>query len=192
MTNPTHRLLHPHAQILALDLFSPAQCRTLIAQGHAMDGWTSGTVVQQHTESGTTVEQTVTKYRSVQMLKALPETTLYDTFRAHIEARLAPACANVYDKPFVFPGFVNMLTYHAGDYHRPHRDVGPGVEDRLLTVVCYLNDTVTGGSTIFPDYGVEVVPRTGQAIVFPSAYLHGSTDIIEGQKHALVCWLLEA
>lgn len=102
MTNPTYRLLHPHAQILALNLFSQEQCRTLIAQGRTMDGWTSGTVVQQHTDSETTVEQTFTKYRSVQMLKALPETTLYDTFRAHFAARLAPTCANVYDKPFVF------------------------------------------------------------------------------------------
>lgn len=191
MTNPSLRLLHPSAQLFSVPLFSQDECAALVQQGQAMTGWKDGTVVQKAADSNTVIEHSVKKYRSVRLLKALEEAPLYQAFHERFDQQLAPLCRSVYNEPFAFPGFINMLTYYPGDYHRPHRDVGPGVMDRLFTIVCYLNDEVEGGATLFPDLDVEVAPQTGHAIVFPSHYLHSSSDIVDGQKHALVCWLLK-
>lgn len=60
-----------------------------------------------------------------------------------------------------------VLAYAPGDEYRPHLDTVPGLANqRAVTVLIYLNDDFAGGATDFPEAGLSVRPRTGDAIVF--------------------------
>lgn len=48
------------------------------------------------------------------------------------------------------------------------------VANRFYTTVLYLNSGFNGGQTIFPHYGLDVVPRVGRMVAFPCTkdYVH--------------------
>jgi predicted 2-oxoglutarate/Fe(II)-dependent dioxygenase YbiX len=52
-----------------------------------------------------------------------------------------------------------------------------------------LNDDFTGGRTLFPTLNYATTPAAGQAIIFPSNYLHGSEPVSRGKKFVLVSWI---
>jgi hypothetical protein len=49
---------------------------------------------------------------------------------------------------------------------------GPMAEHRLLALVLYLNDVERGGETEFHHQDVAIRPRTGDALLFPTAWTH--------------------
>jgi prolyl 4-hydroxylase len=64
----------------------------------------------------------------------------------------------------------------------------------------YLNDVEAGGSTVFPEVGVDVLPRRGNAVYF--AYcsengaldprtLHGGSPVGAGEKWIATKWFRE-
>ncbi len=58
-------------------------------------------------------------------------------------------------------------------------------ERSLLTLMVYLNDGFAGGGTAFHDFDVEVVPRTGMALLFQHPVLHEGCVVKSGAKYAL-------
>lgn len=50
--------------------------------------------------------------------------------------------------------------------------LGPRSQGRILALVLYLNDVREGGETAFHYQDIEVVPRTGYGIFFPTAWTH--------------------
>ena len=54
----------------------------------------------------------------------------------------------------------------------PHKDHIVGT-DRSLTVICYLNTVMTGGSTYFFNKDYRVQPRRGSIVIFPSNFVYG-------------------
>ena len=62
---------------------------------------------------------------------------------------------------------LTVLRYSPGQRFRPHLDALPDTcNQRVKTVLVYLNDSFTGGTTIFPHAGLRITPRAGDAIVF--------------------------
>jgi prolyl 4-hydroxylase len=104
---------------------------------------------------------------------------------------------------------IQILHYKPGAEYKPHFDffdpAFPGNEkvlamggQRVATLVMYLNDVAAGGSTVFPEIGLDVLPRKGNAVYF--AYttedgqldrrtLHGGSPVAEGEKWIATKWL---
>ncbi|MEW5880822.1 MAG: 2OG-Fe(II) oxygenase [Pseudomonadota bacterium] len=104
---------------------------------------------------------------------------------------------------------IQILHYRPGAEYKPHFDffdpAYPGNESvlamggqRVATLVMYLNDVIAGGSTVFPEIGLDVLPRKGNAVYF--AYttedgqldrrtLHGGSPVAEGEKWIATKWL---
>jgi prolyl 4-hydroxylase len=102
---------------------------------------------------------------------------------------------------------LQVLRYRPGAEYQPHYDYfDPGHVStpnilkrggqRVGTLVIYLNTPEAGGSTIFPDIGLDVAPVKGNAVFFsydrphPSTQtLHGGSPVIAGEKWVATKWL---
>ncbi|MFG5777593.1 2OG-Fe(II) oxygenase [Comamonas sp. J-3] len=104
---------------------------------------------------------------------------------------------------------LQVLHYRPGAEYKPHYDYfdpsQPGTPtilkrggQRVATLVIYLNNPEAGGGTSFPDVGVEVAPRRGNAVFFSYATpepstksLHGGSPVVRGEKWIATKWLRE-
>lgn len=100
---------------------------------------------------------------------------------------------------------IQILRYQVGQEYKPHFDYfdpnSPGVADqvknnRICTFLMYLNTPKDGGATIFPDAGVRVAARQGNALMFsyPTATpdtktLHGGEPVVQGEKWIATKWI---
>jgi prolyl 4-hydroxylase len=104
---------------------------------------------------------------------------------------------------------IQILHYTPGAEYKPHFDFFDPSYDgndkvlamggqRVATLVMYLNDVEAGGSTVFPEVGLDVLPRKGNAVYF--AYttedgqldrrtLHGGSPVGAGEKWIATKWL---
>jgi prolyl 4-hydroxylase len=76
--------------------------------------------------------------------------------------------------------------YDPGERFAPHRDGAfqrRSGEKSLLTFMVYLNEGFEGGTTAFGD--VQIVPRTGMALVFHHFLLHEGSAVRSGRKYVL-------
>jgi len=104
---------------------------------------------------------------------------------------------------------IQVLHYGPGHEYKPHFDYFDPSDQgnhrvlamggqRVATLIMYLNDVAGGGSTVFPDVGLDVLPRRGNAVFF--AYsddegrldprtLHGGSAVGAGEKWIATKWL---
>lgn len=78
--------------------------------------------------------------------------------------------------------------YRPGQRFALHYDgafVRSPTERSLSTLMVYLNEGFTGGATAFPDWSVEVAPRTGMVLLFQHHLLHEGCALVEGTKYVL-------
>ena len=72
---------------------------------------------------------------------------------------------------------LTVLRYAPGQQYRPHSDALPGTgNQRIKTVLLYLNEGFAGGETTFPAHGVTVTPRGGDALLFTNTLPDGRPD----------------
>ena len=104
---------------------------------------------------------------------------------------------------------LQILRYGVGAEYKPHYDyfdpAQPGTPallqrggQRVASLVCYLNDPVRGGETVFPDVGLEVAPVKGNAVFFSydrpdpvTRTLHGGAPVQQGEKWVATKWVRE-
>jgi prolyl 4-hydroxylase len=104
---------------------------------------------------------------------------------------------------------LQILRYGPGAEYKPHYDYfdprssgTPSVlkrgGQRVASLVCYLNTPDQGGSTLFPDVGLEVAPLKGNAVFFsydrphPSTRtLHAGAPVLKGEKWVATKWMRE-
>jgi hypothetical protein len=85
-----------------------------------------------------------------------------------------------------------VLKYGGGaEYHAHHDHFRNNA--RSLSLVAFLNDNFTGGNLVFPRFNVNIQPRAGSVIMFPSnyPYLHIAEPVGEKDntvKYSLVTW----
>jgi prolyl 4-hydroxylase len=104
---------------------------------------------------------------------------------------------------------LQVLRYGPGGHTAPHFDFlvpsNPANEaslkrsgQRLSTLMIYLSDVTRGGETIFPQVGLAVSPRKGNAVYFEYANsrqqldarsLHAGAPVLEGEKWAVTKWM---
>ncbi|MEO7335784.1 MAG: 2OG-Fe(II) oxygenase [Caldimonas sp.] len=104
---------------------------------------------------------------------------------------------------------LQVLRYSPGAEYKPHYDYFDPAQagtpallqrggQRVASLVCYLNTPTKGGSTIFPDVGLEVAPIRGNAVFFSydradpaTRSLHGGSPVQEGEKWVATKWVRE-
>lgn len=61
---------------------------------------------------------------------------------------------------------------------------------RVYTSVIYLADDLVGGETVLPDFQLDVRPKAGRMITFPSnsEYVHGVRPTTEGTRYTFTAW----
>ncbi len=133
----------------------------------------------------------------------------FDRGEHEVCARLEARIAALLDWPVENGEGLQVLRYRPGAEYKPHYDyfdpAQPGTSSllqrggqRVASLVCYLNTPQAGGSTIFPDVGLDVAPQQGNAVFFsytrphPSTRtLHGGAPVVEGEKWVATKWLRE-
>lgn len=102
---------------------------------------------------------------------------------------------------------MQVLRYLPGAEYRPHYDyfdeslpssapiLARGGQ-RVATFLMYLGEPEAGGGTLFPDVGLEVAPKRGNALFFSysvadpsSRSLHGGQPVVAGEKWVATKWL---
>jgi prolyl 4-hydroxylase len=96
---------------------------------------------------------------------------------------------------------LQILRYSPGQEYRPHHDALPHTDNqRILTMLVYLNDGYKGGETAFLSTGLKVKGAVGDALLFRNADRHGRPDphaqhaglpVIAGQKLIASRWIHE-
>jgi prolyl 4-hydroxylase len=104
---------------------------------------------------------------------------------------------------------IQVLRYRPGTEYKPHFDYFDPADEgtrqvlamggqRVATLIMYLNDVQGGGSTVFPDIGLDVLPRQGNAVFFAysddqgrldARTLHGGSPVGAGEKWIATKWL---
>lgn len=98
---------------------------------------------------------------------------------------------------------LHILNYTVGQEYKAHYDFfaehsAAANNNRISTLVMYLNDVEEGGETFFPKLNITVSPRKGMAVYFEYFYqdeslnkltLHGSDPVIKGEKWVATQWM---
>jgi prolyl 4-hydroxylase len=98
---------------------------------------------------------------------------------------------------------LHILNYKPGQEYKAHFDYFAATSkaasnNRIATVVLYLNDVEEGGETYFPKLNLSVFPKKGMAVYFEYFYtdealneltLHGGAPVIEGEKWIATQWI---
>ncbi len=133
----------------------------------------------------------------------------FDRGESELVRRIEARISRLLNWPVDHGEGLQVLRYGPGAEYKPHYDyfdpAEPGTAkilqrggQRVATVVMYLGEPQAGGSTVFPDVGLEVAPQRGNAVFFtyPRAHpgslsLHGGAPVIQGEKWIATKWLRE-
>ncbi|XP_016959942.1 prolyl 4-hydroxylase subunit alpha-1-like [Drosophila biarmipes] len=101
----------------------------------------------------------------------------------------------------------SLINYGLGGHYISHYDyfnmenqIRQRQGDRLATVLFYLGEVESGGSTIFPMINVSVTPKKGSALLWYNLHnsgdmnlktLHSACPVISGSKYVLTKWINE-
>ena len=128
-----------------------------------------------------------------------------DPFIARLDRRIS----EVMNWPVENGEGLQILHYGVGGEYKPHFDYFPPEDpgslvqmtiggQRVSTMVMYLNEVEEGGTTIFPEIGLEVVPKRGSAVYFEytnsqnqldKLTLHGGSPVTRGEKWIVTKWM---
>ncbi len=173
--------------ILSLPLYDAEECRALIEQAGAAGAWQQAEVAL--LDEGGYQSAVVSKERSASVFALSAESEAVRRFNAKMEAIIKPLVKCVWGVEMTSHTPAHLVRYLPGDYYHEHTDVTLEDPYRYFSVVCYLNDDFEGGRTAFPDLKHSVAPRRGQAVIFPSTYLHRAEPVTRGEKYVMISWL---
>jgi hypothetical protein len=83
--------------------------------------------------------------------------------------------------------YFRFYKYTPGQKFNMHKDGRQNIDDltTYYTLLLYLNDDCTGGTTKFRQEGIEVSPKTGNALLFQHHLWHQGTEVMSGVKYVL-------
>ena len=98
---------------------------------------------------------------------------------------------------------LHVLRYTPGQEYKAHFDYFSSTSqaaqnNRICTIVLYLNDVEEGGETYFPHLDLSVAPHKGMAVYFEYFYqddslnektLHGGAPVTKGEKWIATQWI---
>lgn len=94
---------------------------------------------------------------------------------------------------------LQVLRYRPGGEYKPHLDAIPGfANQRILTMIVWLNEDYEGGETMFMKTGAKLKGRAGDALLFRNALPDGRRDpdaghaglpVTQGEKLIASRWI---
>ena len=94
---------------------------------------------------------------------------------------------------------LQVLRYRTGGEYKPHFDALPGLANqRILTMIVWLNEDYEGGETTFMKTGAKLKGQTGDALLFRNAIANGARDddaghaglpVTKGEKWIASRWI---
>ena len=173
------------------DFLTPDECRYLIDR--ALPALEPAVVIHPHT--GKPMRDPVRTARSTGFPFVLEDPALHA-----INRRIAAATGTRYEQGEP----VQVLCYEAGEEYKLHVDAlppGPGLNQRIATVLVALNADYEGGETAFPRLGLTWRGAVGEALHFrnvdaagaPAGQMqHAGTPVRRKRKFLLSKWLRAA
>ncbi|MEK3937428.1 2OG-Fe(II) oxygenase [Sporosarcina sp. FSL W7-1349] len=117
-------------------------------------------------------------------------------------ARVERRISSIMNIPIEHGEGIQILQYTPGQQYKPHYDffssTSKVTNNRISTLVMYLNDVEQGGETFFPKLNFSVSPKKGMAVYFEYFYtdphlneltLHGGAPVITGEKWVATQWM---
>ncbi|MEK3726188.1 2OG-Fe(II) oxygenase [Paenibacillus sp. FSL H8-0034] len=117
--------------------------------------------------------------------------------------RIEKRLSQIMNVPVEHSDGLQVLLYTPGQEYRPHYDFftetsRASANNRISTLVMYLNDVEEGGETAFPMLNFSIVPNKGMAVYFEYFYnnhklndftWHAGTPVIKGEKWVATMWM---
>lgn len=117
--------------------------------------------------------------------------------------RIEKRISQIMNIPIEHGDGLQVLLYTPGQEYSPHFDFFAQTSrasdnNRISTLVMYLNDVEEGGETAFPKLNFSVFPNKGMAVYFEYFYdneelnestLHAGTPVIKGEKWVATMWM---
>ena len=118
-------------------------------------------------------------------------------------ARVEKRISSIMNIPIEHGEGIQILQYTPGQEYKAHYDFFSSTSkvannNRISTLVMYLNDVEQGGETFFPKLNFSVTPKKGMAVYFEYFYndqnlneltLHGGAPVITGEKWVATQWM---
>jgi len=118
-------------------------------------------------------------------------------------AKIEKRFSQIMNIPIEHGDGLQVLLYTPGQEYQPHYDFfaetnRASANNRISTLVMYLNDVEEGGETAFPLLNISVFPNKGMAVYFEYFYknneindftLHAGTPVIKGEKWVATMWM---
>lgn len=118
-------------------------------------------------------------------------------------AKLEKRISSIMNIPIEHGEGLQILQYTPGQEYKAHYDFFSSTSksaqnNRISTLVMYLNDVEQGGETYFPKLNLTVTPKKGMAVYFEYFYndenlneltLHGGAPVITGEKWVATQWM---
>jgi hypothetical protein len=109
-----------------------------------------------------------------------------------------------YYQEYAYPENTELVRWFPGDQMSVHSDnswtEGNGLEDqvgvdhptkyRTYSAIFYINDDYDGGEIHFPKFDVEIKPKQGSLVIFPSDedYIHGVKEVKNLNRYTIAAW----
>ena len=121
----------------------------------------------------------------------------------HILARVEKRVSAIMGIPIEHGEGLHILNYKPGQEYKEHLDYFAPISkvaknNRISTLVLYLNDVEEGGTTFFPKLNLTVCPQKGMAVYFEYFYndsmlneltLHAGAPVVKGEKWIATQWM---
>jgi hypothetical protein len=176
------------AKVRVVRLLEPEQCADFIAKADASPYWHEALSYDRSGKAELVVDPDV---RLNWVLQERSAPNLFAPYREIFSRKFARFLDPDREGFFILSLLV-ANRYEAGGHFHAHVDALPDLHRyRRHSVVCYLNDDFTDGGTSFPTLGMTFKPAAGQALIFPSHYLHRATPVTSGRKYGIVFFLCD-
>lgn len=120
-----------------------------------------------------------------------------------IIAKVEKRVSSIMNIPIEHGEGLQILRYTPGQEYKAHHDFFSSTSkvasnNRISTLVMYLNDVEQGGETFFPKLNFSATPKKGMAVYFEYFYndqnlndltLHGGAPVITGEKWVATQWM---
>ncbi|QKE72170.1 2OG-Fe(II) oxygenase [Arthrobacter citreus] len=125
----------------------------------------------------------------------------FDESETELIKRVEKRIETIMNIPIEHAEPLQILHYEPGQQYKPHFDYFSNNRtnnNRISTLILYLNDVEEGGETIFPSLNYSVTAKKGTALYFEYFYqdetineltLHAGNPVISGEKWVATQWI---
>ncbi|WP_088071234.1 2OG-Fe(II) oxygenase [Gottfriedia luciferensis] len=125
----------------------------------------------------------------------------FDESETELIKRIENRIETIMDIPIEHAEPLQVLHYEPGQQYKPHFDyfsTNPTYNNRISTLILYLNDVEEGGETFFPTLNYSVAAKKGMGLYFEYFYqdekineqtIHAGNPVISGEKWVATQWM---